>query len=54
MDWIMQPIAGFNSFCEELEADQCSGGAELRSCTCQGGLLVCSCNGGLKVGRVVE
>lgn len=48
MGWIMAPVTGFRSLAFVAESDTCSGGGtELRSCTCQGGLLVCTCSGGL-------
>lgn len=52
MDWLIQPIQGFEMLEEpsEASADSCTGGGNLNSCTCTGGLLSCTCSGGLVKG----
>lgn len=49
MNWIIEPISGFQTF-DPLAADTCTGeGSRLNSCSCSGGLVVCQCSGGLTV-----
>lgn len=52
MDWIIEPMAGFDSLVGMSAEAECTGGAQLRSCSCTGGLLVCDCSGGLKQATV--
>lgn len=47
MEWIIEPVAGFQSL-PILGNDTCTGdGTKLNSCACTGGLIVCQCTGGL-------
>lgn len=49
MNWIMEPVSGFQAL-EMMAADSCTGeGTRLNSCSCSGGLVVCQCSGGLVV-----
>lgn len=41
MNWIVEPLKGFNSTGSRLLADTCSGGGELRHCDCTAGLVIC-------------
>lgn len=52
MEWIMQPMSGFDSLDLMMAEAECTGGATLRSCSCTGGLLICDCSGGLKQAEV--
>lgn len=40
MEWIVEPLKAFASL-DVLLADTCSGGGELRHCSCLGGMVVC-------------
>lgn len=51
MEWIMEPVSGFQSLDIILADNNCNGGASLQSCSCTGGLLVCDCSGGLKANK---
>jgi hypothetical protein len=45
----MKPVAGFSGMLPNDQIDDCTGGAELKKCSCTGGMLVCDCVGCLKV-----
>jgi len=52
MDWIMEPVSGFQSL-DVMKADSCTGdGTRLNSCDGSGSLVVCQCSGGLVVPKI--
>lgn len=52
MEWLLQPISGFDNLDEPLTpvSSDCGSGGTLNSCACTGGLVVCGCTGCLKTG----